>query len=303
LRENLHKRIIRQKKFIEFIKARLRVNKNRKIRVERRGRRYFRRAGRMLRKKAASYEKESIKLRHRQRRSTRKAKVLNQNEVELKRLAKKLQNKKSPKAQIKFKKVLRMLHEYKRKQKLFKKEKEARRQQARSAVRKTAKLKMRSNRFKKRQLHKRRFITHPANLRRRIHLFRQKELQFSRRVQNLRRHLMTKMTDEERKEDLKKLKRLMGIRMRARRQHRMLNRRRGRGQAKSRRARRGLRTALDGHKSRQMHFKRRSEYERHISRGITHSRRSRRHFFRANRFTRRAEYQQKRAKHLRMRLK
>jgi hypothetical protein len=77
LRENLHKRIIRQKKFIEFIKARLRVNKNRKRRVERRGRRYFRRAGRMLRKKAASYEKESIKLRHRQRRSTRKAKVLN----------------------------------------------------------------------------------------------------------------------------------------------------------------------------------------------------------------------------------
>ena len=44
----------------------------------------------MLRKKAASYEKESIKLRHRQRRSQRRAKVLNQNEAELKRLAKKL---------------------------------------------------------------------------------------------------------------------------------------------------------------------------------------------------------------------
>ena len=96
------------------------------------------------------------------------------------------------------------------------------------------------------------------------------------------------MTEGERKDILKKLKELMGHRHRARRQHRALNRKRGRGQAKSRRSRRGVRESVDGSKAAKLHFKRRSEFERHISRGITHSRRSRRHFGRSKRYTRRA---------------
>jgi hypothetical protein len=159
---------------------------------------------------------------------------------------------------------------------------------------------MRSLRFKKRESHKRRFRTHPANLRRRIHIFRQKEIQYSRKVHSVRRKLLTKMTESERKEILKELKELISHRDRHRRLHRQLNRKRGRGQAKSRRARRGVPSNNEGSKAYINHIKRRSDFERHISRGITHSRRSRRHFFRANRFTRRAEFQQKRAKHIRM---
>jgi hypothetical protein len=158
---------------------------------------------------------------------------------------------------------------------------------------------MRSIRFRKRETHKRRFRTHPANVRRRIHIFRQKEIQYSRKVHAVRRKLLTKMTEGDRKEILKELKELIGHRDRARRLHRQLNRKRGRGQAKSRRARRGVPANNEGPKALINNIKRRSDYERHISRGITHSRRSRRHFFRANRFTRRAEFQQKRAKHLR----
>jgi hypothetical protein len=94
----------------------------------------------MLKKSALSHEKEAHKGRHRQRRDANKAKLLDQQGKELKRLYKKLS--KSPKTEedkLKARRAAMKVHQFKQKMRIFAKESQKRRQEARSSMRKSAK--------------------------------------------------------------------------------------------------------------------------------------------------------------------